>query len=505
MSNSYPYGVSAAHPLAVEAGMKVLGSGGNAVDAAIAVSYMLGVAEPYASGIGGGGVMLIVPSAPSVEPRLCDYREIAPLSGVISEQKVGVPGFVKGMESVHKRYGKLSMNSILEPAIQAAEEGFPAGYALHRQLNTSQHLNRELFPELYPDGEPLQEGALLRQPLLAETMKSIVEGGAAWFYEGPPAQEISSLVEGMKPSDFRHYEVVYREPLKARIGDYQLLTCPPPFGGVTLLQALLASRACELDKTEPYSADQLHGWGELFSQCYALRSTTMGDPAFTDPPVDWLLGSELINELAAKTSEAPVARPSGPGDVANTTHFCVVDADGMIVSVTNTVGGFFTTGLAWGGCFLNNQLRNFTDEVEGSLNLPQPGKRPQSYVTPTIASNSEKTITIGSAGGKRIPFVLATILTGLMKGEASIEQAIAAPRFFIDERVVYTEEPLSEATVNRLEQIGYEVRHHPDVMFYGGVHGLMLSKKTGELFGAADPRRGGSWSVEKLSAGERAF
>ncbi|WP_010272473.1 gamma-glutamyltransferase family protein [Paenibacillus senegalensis] len=498
------YGVSAAHPLAVEAGMKILGSGGNAVDAAIAVSYMLGVAEPYASGIGGGGVMLIVPADPAAEPRICDYREIAPLSGVVSEQKVGVPGFVKGMESVHKRYGKLPMKSILEPAIEAAVDGFPAGPALHRQLNSSQHLAREQFPELYPDGEPLPEGAVLRQPQLAETMRGIAEGGAAWFYEGAPAQEISSLVEGMKPSDFRHYEVVYREPLKTRLGDYQLLTCPPPFGGVTLLQGLLASQACGLDEAEAYSAEQVHGWGELFSQCYTLRSTTMGDPAFSEPPVDWLLSAELIGQLASQAAEGPVSRPPGPGDVANTTHFCVVDAEGMIVSVTNTVGGFFTTGLTWGGCFLNNQLRNFTDEVEGSLNLPQPGKRPQSYVTPTIVSGPKRTIAIGSAGGKRIPFVLATILTAMMKRDASIEQAVAAPRFFVDERVVYTEEPLAETTKNRLEQIGYEVRYHPEVMFYGGVHGLMLSKETGELHGVADPRRGGSWSAEKLSASERA-
>lgn len=494
MAKRYSYGVSAAHPLAVEAGMAVLAAGGNAVDAAIAVSYMLGVVEPYASGIGGGGVMLVVPTGEE-KPVICDYRETAPMSGIVSEQRVGVPGLVRGMESVHERYGQLAMEVILEPAITAAEEGFPAGPALHRQLTNTEHLPREQFPHLYPEGEPLRTGERLKQPLLAATLRSIRDGGSSWFYEGEAARQISSLVEGMEESDFNHYRVEYREPLSAMLGDYRFLTCPPPFGGVTLLQALLISDMRGHYREQPFTSAHLHQWGEIIGQCYTLRSTTMGDPAYCEPPVEWLLSGQLIEEMAANVREEVGTRNPGPGDVANTTHFCVADRNGMVVSVTNTVGGFFTTGLNWGGFFLNNQLRNFSED-EGSLNLPEPGKRPQSYVCPTVLCSDKQTVAIGSAGGKRIPLVLAAILTAITRTGTGIEEAVAAPRFFIDQNTIYTEESLSRDVEQQLTARGYEVKHHPDAMFYGGVHGLLLSHESGRLCGAADPRRGGAWRTE---------
>lgn len=497
MDKPYSYGVSAAHSLAVEAGMSVLEAGGNAVDAAIAVSYMLGVVEPYASGIGGGGVMLVVPPEGS-DPVICDYREIAPMSGIVSPQQVGVPGFVRGMGELHRRFGTVDMSELLDPAIQAAESGFPAGAALHRQLVNTQHLPAERFPEFFPDGEPLRTGERLQQPLLAETMRMIRDKGARWFYEGEPARRISELVEGMEPGDFQAYQVLFREPVRASYDRFDLVTCPPPFGGLTLIQALKLSERLQVSDRSGDSADYLHLWGEIFSQCYALRKTTMGDPDFCDLSVSGLLDRELLERMAANVRPDVVSAQAAQEDVANTTHFCVADRQGMVVSATNTIGGFFTTGLTEGGYFLNNQLRNFTDSEE-SPNRPEPGKRPQSFVCPTVLRSPEHTIVIGSAGGKRIPMVLAAILNQIAAKGSSLVEAVAAPRFFIDQNEVYLEAEPPAVLEKRLVQLGYEVKHHPDAMFYGGVHGLMLLHESRTLLGAADPRRGGaSRAVEAM-------
>ncbi|NOU96883.1 gamma-glutamyltransferase [Paenibacillus sp. LMG 31456] len=497
MGNGRQYCVSSAHPLATKAGMSVLRAGGNAVDAAIAISYMLGVVEPYASGIGGGGVMLILP-ADGRDPIVCDYREVAPMSGVISQEEVGVPGFVKGMERVHQLFGTMDIGTIMNPAIMAAEEGVPTGEALQRQLGQAQHLVVERFPELFPGGTALRAGELLKQPLLAQTMRDVRDRGSVAFYEGDGARHISAAIEGMTEEDFREYRVSVKKPIYSEYDSYDVITSPPPFGGVTLVQALKISEAIHLHKHPSDSMPYIHQWGEIIGKCYALRKTTMGDPDFCDPPVQRMLSKELIELLAASVNPDGLSQaPTTLDDVANTTHFVVSDGEGMCVSVTNTIGGFFGPGIGMGGFFLNNQLRNFTND-DSSPNVPQPGKRPQSYVCPTILRSDKQTIVIGSAGGKRIPMTLSIILQNVVKRQTGIEEALAIPRFFIDQNVVYTENRLPLEVQQSLVGLGYEVIYNPDPMFYGGVHGLMVTHETGSVSGAADPRRGGSSEVSGM-------
>jgi gamma-glutamyltranspeptidase/glutathione hydrolase len=221
----------------------------------------------------------------------------------------------------------------------------------------------------------------------------------------------------------------------------------------------------------------------------------MGDPQYSNPPVDQLISRELAKQLAARIRpDARLEIAATLNDVANTTHFTVVDRAGTLVSATNTIGGFFGPGLAVGGFFLNNQLRNFTPNPD-SPNRPEPGKRPQSYVCPTILKNDKQAITIGSAGGKRIPLTLSTILVNMVHRQYGLEEAVAETRFFIDEGVVTVETPLSAQAEKELISLGYKVVHNADPMFYGGVHGLALSFETGLVSGAADPRRGGAWQT----------
>lgn len=497
MNNQHPVCISAAHPAAVEAGMSVLRNGGNAVDAAIAISYMLGVVEPYASGIGGGGVMLISPSGPG-DATVIDYREVAPMSGIISKYEVGVPGFVKGMEEVHANFGSMEMHSLIEPSIVAANEGFPAGKALVQQLIKAQHLEKEQFPQFFPTGIPVREGDTVQQPMLAETMRKIQRCGADWFYEGELAESISEQVEGLEKDDFHSYTVSIKKPIYDEYGEFEIITVPPPFGGVTLIQALKMSESLKLHQYPEFSLPYYTLWGEVIGKCYALRKTTMGDPDFTKVPTENLISNECIEHLVQQIKLDVISPEESPQDVANTTHFVVADSNGMYVSVTNTIGGFFSSGISAGGFFLNNQLRNFTEDPQ-SPNNPSPGKRPQSYVCPTIFRNHLKTIVIGSAGGKRIPMTLAIILMKIMKQDCSIDEAVSSLRFFIDNAVLHAESEVPSDVKDHLERLGYQVIHNPDPMFYGGVHGLMVNHQSGEIFGSADSRRGGAWMSETCS------
>ena len=489
--------ISAAHPIAVEAGMSVLRNGGNAVDAAISISYMLGVVEPYASGVGGGGVMLVLP-ADGAEATVVDYREVAPMSGVISKAEVGVPGFVRGMEEAHARFGSMAIQSLLEPAIRMAEQGFPAGKALVRQLAKTEHVPREEYPQFYPEGNPLSLGDLLKQPLLADTMRKIQQSGADWFYEKELADAIAEKIEGMDKNDLRKYNVSIKKPVYSQYDEFQIITAPPPFGGVTLVQALKLSEALDLHKYSQSSAAYYHLWGEIINKCYALRKSTLGDPDFNHVPVEELVSNTYMRQLADQISLDALSYEQTPQDVANTTHFVVTDASGMCVSVTNTIGGFFSTGISVGGFFLNNQLRNFTADPL-SPNQPHPGKRPQSYIAPTILRNQhDRTIVIGASGGKRIPMTLAMIIMKIVKQQLTLEDAISSSRVFIDDGELYAETPLDLGVTNQLVQLGYKVQHNPDPMYYGGVQGLIIHHESSDLFGASDPRRGGAWMKEDL-------
>jgi len=491
MGKRQQYGVSSAHPLATEAGLSVLEAGGNAVDAAVAISYMLGVVEPHASGIGGGGVMLVLP-ANGQDPMVYDYREVVPKSGVVSKREVGVPGFVKGMEQVHRLYGVLDIRNLIDPAIKIAEEGFAASGTLHRQLAKAEHADRNSFARLFPEGKPIREGERLIQPSLASTMQAIRDYGSEAFYKGEIPLQISAVVDGMTPEDFSDYKVTTRTPILSSYDRYDLITVPPPFGGITLIQALKLSEKLCIHEHPNRSMLYLHQWGEAIAKCYSLRRTTMCDPAFYHPPVKKLISEELISSLAKSIRCDCMSEVSAAIDeVSNTTHFVVTDQDGMCVSTTNTIGGFFGSGIAVGGFFLNNQLRNFTNDAN-SPNIPQPGKRPQSYASPTILRNDSDTIVIGSAGGKRIPLTLSVILQNIVKKRVGIEEAVSASRFFIDDNVIHLEHALPRTVEEDLKRLGYEVTLNPDQMFYGGVHGLMINHKTGQVFAAADPRRGGA-------------
>ncbi|WP_054948671.1 gamma-glutamyltransferase [Numidum massiliense] len=496
------YGVSAGHPLAVKVGMDVLEKGGNAVDAAVAVSYALTVVEPYASGIGGGGEMLIDPGNGG-KPVAYEYRDVAPPSNATLQSDIGIPGFVKGMETIHADFGSQKLADLIAPSIELAETGFEVNSHLTTRLGEDTfRMTIDEVPHFFPNGNPLTEGETLKQEELAETLRTIQKEGSDAFYKGKIAQHIIERVPNLAQSDFSNYKVEKRKPLIGKYQGFDVIAAPPPVAGATVIQALRMAEMHKVGETEKNSADFVHLISEVSKIANADRLKRVADPAFYNEPKQ-LASKDYARRLAKKVSPDTPSAGSGYNDSKadeedydNTTHFVVVDKKGMMVSATNTIANFFGSGIYVDGFFLNNQLTNFS-KSDKPPNHYQPGKLPRSYTAPVILKNDEMLIGMGTPGGKRIPMMMAEVLIRHLTFGESIDEAIHQPRFYAEGETLYVESGFSEETVAELGERGYTVILKDSPHYYGGMQALVVDKKKDKLYGGADTRRGGSWDVGK--------
>jgi gamma-glutamyltranspeptidase/glutathione hydrolase len=527
------YGVSAVHPLAADVGMQVIEDGGNAIDAAVAVSFMLNVVEPYGSGIGGGGLMLY--HDPEEGVISYDYRETAAESGTWPERSVAVPGFVKGMEQVHQNHGELAWKRLLEPAIETAEEGFQVGEIFHQQTgNAVRYLEldpqeRELF---FPGGQALEVNGTLVQTELAETLKRIQENKSDGFYKGETGESLQQVL-GFTPEDLEAYDVQITEPAKTEIGEQVVYGGPSPSSGTVVLQALKLAERIDLQEVLPgedipagLSMGELinheelqhvyiHLINEITKTTYSHRVNTLGDPEFDEIDHTALMSNESIEQMLDEISFDGITEtdtstlfdsPAEENDSRHTTHFVIVDKEGRMVSATHSLGEFYGSGRYINGFFLNNQLDNFS-QVEDSINRYEPGKRPRTFVSPVIFEEQGKPVLgLGTPGGKRIP---AMLFQSIMQyhyalnddGDVlSLQEAIEKPRFYNEEEVIYIENALPDETVENLRNMGYSVIGHESALFYGGIQGLgVILNDQGEtqgMYGAGDTRRNGAWQID---------
>lgn len=488
------YGVSAAHPLAVEVGMNVMEQGGNAVDAAVAISIALGVVEPYASGIGGGGNMLIFP-VEGTDPVVYDYREMAP-SQLNKKYQIGVPGLIKGMETIAEDFGRFSFAKLLEPAIELAENGFPIGKVLATQLIMTKHKHLKSYEHFYPGQMPLQENETLIQKALAESLKKIAKYGSDYFYQGELARKFAAANVGITLEDMEGYEIKIRKPLKSEYGSLDLWSAPAPVGGAYIIQTLRLAELLDIDQLHVLSPDFIAIFGKMMQELTKRRMTYNGDPEFNVINESDIISDRYIEEIAQEIKQSTYDPTIMLKDSNHTTHFSVVDADGMAVSTTNTLSHFFGSGVYVEGIFLNNQMQNFSDNPD-SPNKYEVGKRCQSIIAPTILSKDHKPVlVVGASGAARIPTIIATTIFKYIKQGYSLEEAISESRFFVSQNKVMLEEEMNEKDVHLLQQHGYTPVHFPEPMFYGGVQALAI--KNGELEGAADPRRGGIFKKKMI-------
>lgn len=493
------HGVSASHPEAIAVGMAVLEAGGNAVDAAVAVSYALGVVEPFGSGLGGGGAMVV--HEDGGDPSGYDYREVVPSSGQAPASDIGVPGFAAGMEHVHDEHGELDLADLIDPAIRLAEDGFEVDATLAERLEGAAHrlpINR--LPRMFPGGAPLEEGEVLVQPEHAEALQAVQREGAQAVHGGEIGEEIAAAVDEITLDDLADYAVSEPDPAVGQFAGYDVIGSGAPTSGATVVQQLQILDALDIGALERDGAERHHALAQSWRLALADRTEHLADPGFVDVPLDGLLDpahsqaqAELIDQEGQVTLGPDDEPPLDP-EQTSTTHATVVDRDGTLVAVTNTLSNFFGSGLPVSGFFLNDQLKNFSSDPE-SVNRAEAGKRPRSFVAPMIlAQDGRPVLGLGSPGGRRIPMMLTQVLVDWAARDDDLAEAVAAPRLHLEDEELQFESNPPGGVRSALEDLGYEATDDiPTEEYFGAIQALGIDHEDASVFGAADERREGVW------------
>lgn len=501
--------VASAHPLATRVGLEILKKGGNAVDAAIAAAFALGVVEPYASGIGGGGFILVHMAGKGGVDAL-DYRETAPAatpekpgSGDLRSgpRSVAVPGAVAGLARALADYGTMDLKSVLAPAIELAEKGFPANSLLigmiedyRDKLSRYPEAKRTYIDPGYKEGDPVYQKGLAR------TYRAIAAGGPQAFYQGEIAAAVAGEAERLggwlAASDLAAYRPTARKPVTGRYRGNELYSMPPPSsGGVHVIELLNILEGYDLKALGQNSAEAIQLMAEAMRRVFRDRSAYMGDPDFVEIPVKALTSEKYAAEIRKsirtgrlnKRIKTPDPKPFESGQ---TTHISVADAKGNLVAVTQTLNSFFGSGIVvpGTGIILNNEMNDFGD---WRANEPRPGKRPVSNMSPTIILREGKPyMSIGMAGATRIIGGLPQIIIDMVDFGMDIQAAISAPKFYCSSAKISLESRIGPEIRGRLEEMGYEIDARKEFdIYFGGAQGVMIDRKTGTMYGGADPRR----------------
>lgn len=538
--------------LASEAGIEILKKGGNAVDAAVAVGFALAVVQPSAGNIGGGGFMLV--RMADGRTGMVDYRETAPAKGsremyilpdgsldsnaaLYGYRAVGIPGTPAGMELALKTYGTMKLKDVLAPAIRLAEQGFAIHANFARSLRNSRPLlqrfshSRRVFLK---DGALYQPGDILKQPELAQTLKRMAKLGAQEFYRGETAKEIAADMQRMGGAisyeDLAAYKAKLREPLRGKYkvngADWEIITTvPPSSGGTAILEMMNILQPYELKGvTDP---ETVHVVAEAMRRAFADRAAFLGDSDFAKVPVRGLTDPRYAAERRAsihpdRASNSEEVRAGNPASFeaaegggaaqlrieelhdGQTTHYSVVDAAGNAVANTYTINTGYGSGVTSTAGFLyNNTMDDFTTHpgkpnvfglMQSEANSIAPGKRALSSMTPTIVLRDGKlSLVTGSPGG---PTIISAVLLSILNWvyfNAEAQAAINAPRFhhqWLPDQIV-VEETMPEAVRADLARRGHKVEL-VRWRWLGQVEAIAIDPKTGERFGAADPRRNGT-------------
>ena len=521
--------------LAAEVGAQILRQGGNAIDAAVATGFALAVTYPRAGNLAGGGFMLIH-LADDDRETLIDYRETAPAAAsrdmfldnegnldkqreYFSLQSAGVPGTVAGMLYALEKYGTLTREQALAPAIALARDGIPVSYSLFFEISASaQNLRKNPAAErqfFQPDGSAYAVGDIWRQADLAWTLSEISEEGVEGFYAGEVAQLITTEMESggglITAQDLADYRVVERQPVRGTYKDFEIVSTPPPSsGGVHIVQMLNILEGYDLQAMGHNSAAYVHHLTESMKLAYADRSLYLADPDFVDVPVTQLV-DKAYAEQQRQRIDSNVATPSvdiAPGQLlgsesTETTHYSVADRFGNVVSNTYTLNFSFGSNIVvpGTGMLLNNEMADFASSpgsanafglVQGEANKIEPGKRPLSSMSPTIVFRAgEPWLATGSPGGSVIISTVLQTTLNAMVFDMNIATAAAEPRMHHQwmPDVLKMEEGFSLDTVRLLQAMGQNVDMASRTT--GRTNSIMLDE--GWLYGSSDTRRPGGW------------
>ncbi len=526
--------MAAAEENAARAGIEILKKGGNSADAAVAVAFALAVTWPEAGNLGGGGFWISRNSRGRV--LVVDFREVAPRAarrdlftrpgpgGAVPSSTEGplasgVPGSVAGLALAHRRGGRLSWKTVVEPAVRLARDGFVMTELVSRRIARTKYRKRlaadpETARIFLPNGEPPAVGSLLRQPDLARTLETIRDRGEDGFYRGRVARQFE---EGQKRSgglitrgDLARYRAKMRRPVRFRFGNAEVQTTPAPSSGPVLAEMALLLRSVGLEKLAARDVKSSHILAEIEKRAFRDRNRYLGDPAFgrvrqnlfTDPARLRALAATI--DLARATPSAALA--GAQRENPSTTHFSVMDAEGGAVSVTTTLNeSFGNARVAPGlGFLLNNEMDDFATKpgkpnlyglVQGSVNAVAPGKRMLSAMCPSIAVIGGKNAYVwGTPGGSTIPTTNLQVMLGVLRWGESLEAAVAAPRFHqqdFPDKIQIERERFDPDWIEALHKLGHTVaEREAENDPIGRVHAIS-QRADGLMTSVADPRGGG--------------
>ena len=515
--------------LASDVGVEMMRRGGNAVDAAVATAFALAVTYPEAGNLGGGGFLVV--RLASGETASLDFREKAPLlatrdmfigaDGRVTDDAVtghrasGVPGSVAGLHAAWRRYGRLSWEDVLAPAIRLAEGGFFVDERLHRTLAERQgRLTRfastvEVF---FSNGAPPAVGSLFRQPALAETLRLLARNGPDAFYRGRIAdwivQEMQRGGGWITHQDLALYEAKWRDPIVSNYRGHTVIGMPPPSsGGVTLAEILNLLEGYDLGRLGWHSPEALHLFVEVFRRAYADRNYYLGDPDFVEMPIERLTSDAYATDLRATISRNRASssddfnRVPRVNEGNHTTHLSVVDAEGNAASLTTTINSLYGSGVVvrGGGFFLNNEMDDFSARpgapnqfglVQGEANAIEPGKRMLSAMTPVIvtAPDGRLLLVAGTRGGSTIITQMAQVVSHVVDYGMDLRTAVDAPRIhhqLFPDQTYYERGGLDPVTRSALVAMGHTLT--PADGYYGEVQAIGV-RPDGTRVGVADER-----------------
>ncbi len=526
--------IASAHRLATEAGFEIIGQGGNAFDAAVAVSSTLSVVEPISSGLGGGGLFLLH-DAKGGRDVFVDAREVAPeaaspdkyldKAGNLDRDRAqngpwsaGIPGLPAALVHMAEKYGRLPLKQSLQPAIRIAREGFPVyarmarGYQQRREVMRRYPGTREVYER---DGRPIAEGDLFKQPELARTLELLADKGFDGFYRGDTAKKLIAGVNAAggkwTPGELAAYAVKEREPIRFEYRGWDIVTAPPvSSGGIALAQMLQILEPYDLQELD--EAQRVHYVVEAMRRAYRDRTFYLGDPDFTTIPQKTLTDPDYaaglratIHPDKATPSELLSGQPT-PLEDEETTHFSIIDAEGNRVAGTQTVNLLYGSGLIpkGTGVLLNDEMDDFalkpgTPNAFGVMgfeaNAPKPGKRMLSSMTPTFMESKDKVAVLGTPGGSRI---ITMVLLGVLGFDAglSAQEVTALPRYhhqWLPDVIEAENGAISAEAAQRLQAMGHTLSGSGKKALgssdpWGNLQAVEWDKRTDTLSAGSDPR-----------------
>lgn len=525
--------VTSAHPIASEIGLSILKQGGNAIDAAVATTLAISVAEPFSAGIGGGG-FLIFYQAQKNETKALDFRERAPLkatqnmyldaqgkvrpnSSINGYLAVATPGTIAGLYEAHRQYGKLPWKTVVAPSVNLSQSGFPVSHRFTEATTSRKFQNAEAQKIFTHQGKPYQPGEIFKQPDLATTLSAIAVDPNS-FYQGKIANAIVNDMRVNKGlitlEDLKQYRPIWRTPVCGDFRQARVCSMPPPSsGGVHLIQMLNLVSDTDLKTMGWRNPDSLHLLAESMRIAYADRATYLGDPDFVKVPVSALISPAYAKLRRSEINPKKAALSVKPGDSAvlqklskesmETSHLTVVDRDRNAVSLTFTINLGFGAGIvAKGtGIVLNNEMDDFAIApntpnafglVGGQANAIAPRKTPLSSMTPTIITeNGKLRMAVGAPGGSTIITTVLQSILNVLVYEMDVRQAISAPRIhhqWQPDRLNVEQRGLDPLTISDLQRRGHQIYQRGN---WGNANAIVV-RPDGGLEGAADPRGEGT-------------